>query len=124
MAGNDNGERIAIIRHSDRAKTLRPSHCARNVAIAASFAIRNCQQGAPACQLEIGSAQVKREAELAPFACEIFFQLLNVRPQCVWRFFDAKRFFGCFGLGLQIARIGANRLLAGKAGIKLKGHQS
>ena len=43
--------------------------------------------------MEIGSAQVKREAELAPFAGEIFFQLLNVRPQCVWRFLKLRRFF-------------------------------
>jgi hypothetical protein len=72
MAWDHDGRRIAIVRHTDRSKALRPSDSTRDVAIAPGLAIGNGQEGLPARQLKVRPAQVEWKIELpapAKYCC-------------------------------------------------------
>lgn len=125
MTGNDDRDRIPIIRHAHGAKTLRAAYRTRNVTVAASLSVGNRQQRSPTRDLKICSSQINLEVELSPFPCKILLQLLGVRLQGVRRFLKAncmaslRRVFRP-----QITWVGTNGLLARKARIKLQRYQT
>ena len=120
MAGHHDCDRVAIVGHAHGAKRVWLADGAGDVRIGASLAVRNCQQGAPAGQLEIRAAKIERESELAPFAGEIFFEFVHVRLHLARRIFECEAllFFA------KMARVRANRLLAGQPGVEFQGDQS
>ena len=49
-----------------------------DIAVAASLAIRNFQQGMPACELEVGAAKIERKSELAALTRKVFAEFLQI----------------------------------------------
>src|SRR5208282_688327 len=49
-----------------------------DVAVAAGLAVGNFEQCVPARKLEVGSAQIKRERELAALACEVIVEFAEI----------------------------------------------
>jgi hypothetical protein len=125
MAGDDNRQRVPIVRHAHGAKTLRAAYRTRNVTVAASLSVGNRQQRSPTRDLKICSSQINLEVELSPFPCKILLQLLGVRLQGVRRFLKAnRRASPRFVFRPQITWVGTNGLLARKARIKLQRYQT
>src|ERR1700722_19743200 len=125
VAGDYDRHWIAIICHADGAKTSRPSHCTRDVGIAARFAVGDRQQRSPASPLKSGTAQIESEAELPALAREIFVELLHISLHRGCGFLEAK----CadlpeIALVPQIARVGTNHGLAGCPRIEFQRNQS
>ncbi len=88
VAGNDDRDGVAVIRHADGAIGVRVADDLSNVAIAARFAVRNFQQRPPAGELEICSAKIEGVRELAPLAREVFIELTQVRRDGALRFLE------------------------------------
>ena len=125
MAGNDYRDRVAIVGHAYGAKGVGLVDGAGNVGIGTSFAIGNREQRLPAGELEVGAAEIERESELATLAGKVFVQLLRVGAQEVRSFLELELCpFGLpHRLAAEIAGIGTDRLLAGRAGVKFESHQ-
>jgi hypothetical protein len=96
----------------------------------ARLAVGNLDECAPAGELKIGAAQIEGEAELAPLGAEVFFQFAHVGFESTCRLFEAHGFavpapaVGVPGLRMEIARVGANRLLPGQARVELQRDQT
>ena len=75
MTGNDDRNRIAIVRHADRAECVRMRNRLSDGPVAASFAVRDVEEGAPAFQLKISAAQIQRKREIFAMAGEVFVEL-------------------------------------------------
>ena len=124
MAGNDNRNRIAVVCHPNSAKSIRFADGSGDVRISASLAVRDCQQCAPACELEIGSAKIEWETELAASAREIFFELTDARTQGVRRNLERGSFFGCTCFLAKVSRVGTDGLLSRQTRVKFEGDQA
>src|SRR2546425_3562781 len=72
MTGNNNRDGIAVVRHADGAECMRMRDGLGDVAVGASLAVRDVEQGAPALQLKIGAAEVQWEGEVLAITVEIF----------------------------------------------------
>lgn len=119
MTRHDDRNRIAVIRHSDRAECIGLTHCACYIGVGSRFSVRNRQQRLPASELKISAAEIERKLESAAIAGKIFLQFANVSPQFLPVIFEYEsRIFLA-----QIARIWAYRLLAGQARIEFERHQ-
>src|SRR6266481_6098900 len=93
VAGDDDGDWIPVVRHADGAVGVRMANGLGYVAIAAGLAIWNFEQGTPASELELGSAKIERERELAPLTREVIVKFAKIGREC--------------GFGLtQLSRIG------------------
>src|SRR5580700_1048496 len=90
MAGDDNRDRVAIVRHAHRTKGVWLAHRAGNVCVAPGLSVRNRQQRAPAGYLEIRAAKIERKGKLAAFAGEVFFQFAHVRSHYRRRIFESE----------------------------------
>ena len=75
MARDYNRNRIAIVRHTDRAKSMRMPNGFSYVAVRTGLTIRNIEQRAPAFELKIGAAEIERESEFLPLALKVFINL-------------------------------------------------
>src|SRR5882762_5034898 len=124
MAGDDNRNRVAVVCHTNGAKSIRFADGPGDVRISASLAVRDCQQRTPARELEIGSAKIEWEAELAASAREILFEFTDVRTQGVGRNFEGGSFLGCALFLTKMAGGGTDRLLSRQTHVKLKGDQT
>ena len=71
MAGNDDGNRIVMIRHAHGAKSTWIADRTRLIPVGARLAVRNREQGIPAAQLKLGSAKIERLREDAKLAGEV-----------------------------------------------------
>ncbi len=78
VAGNDDGDWIPVVRHAYGSVRVRVANRFRNVTVTAGLAVRDFEQSAPARKLELGSAKIKRERELAAFAREVFIELAQI----------------------------------------------
>src|SRR6266481_4902188 len=72
MTGNNNRDGITVVRHADGAECMWMRDGLGDVAVRASLAVRDVEQGAPALQLKVGAAEVEGEAEVLAIASEIF----------------------------------------------------
>ena len=85
MAGHDDGDRIPVVRHADGPVGVRMADRFSDVAVTARLAIRNFQQRAPARELELSSAEIERQGELAPLPREVFVELAKIgREGLTW----------------------------------------
>src|SRR5258705_13109854 len=82
MTGNDDRNRIAIVRHAHRAERLRMCNALGDVPVAAGFAVRDIEQSAPTLQLKLGSAQVQRKRETPAMTGEVFVKLTEPGAEC------------------------------------------
>ena len=78
MAGDDDGDWIPVVRHADGTVGMRVPDGLSDVAIAAGLAVWNFEQRMPARELELGSAKIEREGELAALAREIFVEFAKL----------------------------------------------
>jgi hypothetical protein len=129
MAGDDDRHRVPVVGPAHGAETLRPANGAGNVAVGASFAVGDRQQRPPTAELKICSPQIKREAEAATLAGEIFFQFANVRLHGAGGFLEAAAasirplILRALILRAKIARVGTNCLLPWQAHVELQRNQ-
>src|SRR5882724_187213 len=72
MTGNNNRDGITVVRHADGAECMWMRDGLGDVAVRASLAVRDVEQGAPALQLKVGAAEVEGEGEVLAIASEIF----------------------------------------------------
>ena len=79
VAGNDDSDWIPVVRHAYGTVGPRVANGFRNVTVTASLAVRDFEQCAPARELELGSAKIERERELAAFARKVFIELAQIR---------------------------------------------
>ena len=119
VARDHNGDGIPMVGHANGSKSPGTTDGAGDIGVASGLPIRNREQGLPTGKLKIRSAKVERKSELPSLAREILLEFANIRTQCGFGLFETK--FPTFGS--QIARIWADRLLAGQAAIKFEGHQ-
>ena len=61
MARHHDRYRIAVVGHSDGAKSLRSADGAGNIGVGASLAVGNLEQGLPTFQLKPSSTKVEGE---------------------------------------------------------------
>jgi hypothetical protein len=71
VARYDDGDWIPVVRHADGTVGMRVANGFRNVAVAPGLAVGNFEQRAPACKLEVGSAEIERKRKLATLAREV-----------------------------------------------------
>ena len=90
MARDHDRHRIAIVGHADGAKGVRLADGVRDIGVGAGLAVGNRQQGTPAGELKVGSAQIERKGELAALAGKVLFQLVDVVPQGTGRGLEAE----------------------------------
>jgi len=107
MTGNDDRNRIAIVRHAHRAECVRMRNRLSDGPVAASFAVRDVEEGAPAFQLKIGPAQIQRKRETFAMAGEVFVELTDPGIECGGGF-------------LPILTVAAGRLVA----VEFQSHQA
>ena len=75
VAGDDDGDRVAVVGHAYRAAGRRAADLRRDLAVGAGLAIRDRPQGLPHGLLERSAGGRQREGELAARSCEVFGQL-------------------------------------------------
>ena len=78
MAGDDDGHGIPVVRHADGAVGVRVADGLSDIAVTAGLAVGNFEQCAPAAELEVGSAKIERERELATIAREVFVEFPKI----------------------------------------------
>jgi len=135
MARDNDGDRVAIVRHAYGAKSLGAADGAGNVGVGTRLAVGDRYQGLPARPLKICAEQIEGKSELAALAGEIFFQFMDVVLHRTWRWLELHAFargalvlgtlaLGPLTLGAKVAGVGANRLLPLQARVKLQSHQT
>ena len=107
MTRNYNRDRIAIVRHADSSKGVQVPDGLSDVPVAASFAVRDVEESAPAFQLKIGPAQIQRKRETFAMAGEVFVELTDPGIECGGGF-------------LPILTVAAGRLVA----VEFQSHQA
>ena len=75
VAGDDDGDRVAVVGHAYRAAGRRAADLRRDLAVGAGLAVRDRPQGLPHGLLEWSAGGRQREGELAARSCEVFGQL-------------------------------------------------
>jgi hypothetical protein len=78
MTGNHNCYGIAIVGYAYGAECVRLAYCTSDVRIASSFSKRNRPQSLPTGDLEVRTAKIEREGELAALAAKIFLKFAHV----------------------------------------------
>src|SRR5271154_5526679 len=91
MAGHDDGDGIPVVRHAHRAVSMRVADSLGDITVAARLSVGNFEQRMPACQLEVGSAKIERERELAALARKVFVEFLQIGAEREVRFLQLSR---------------------------------
>src|ERR1700730_8076332 len=78
VAGDDDGNWIPVVRHADGAVGVRMANRLGDVAIAAGLAVWDFEQCAPASELELGSAKIEWEGELASLTREVIVEFVDI----------------------------------------------
>ena len=76
MAREDDRNRIARVRATDRARTTLETEAARLLGVRARLAVRDLDEREPRAPLEVGSREIERQLELPPPAGEVLGELL------------------------------------------------
>lgn len=108
MAGDDDRDRVTIVRHPDGAEGVRLADRACDIGVGTSLAVGNRQERTPAGKLEIRASKIERESELAAQAGKVFLEFTQVRAQRFLRLLERNLLL----LLAQVAGVGTNRLLA------------
>src|ERR1700682_4417148 len=84
VAGDDDSDRIPVVRHAHGPVRVRMANALSNVAVAAGLAVWDFEQRMPARELELGSAKIEWEGELASLAREVLveFAALGAEGRC------------------------------------------
>lgn len=121
MAGDYDGDGVAIVGHAYGAECSWLAYGAGYVRVGARLSVGDGQQRLPAGFLEIGAAKVEWKCELAALSGEIFFEFARVGLQLARTFYElVSLFFFLFFLA-KIAWIRANRLLSSQSGVEFEG---
>lgn len=118
MAGHNDRDGIAVIRHPHRPKSLWPSNRAGDIAIRPGLTVRNRQQCPPAVQLKSSATEIERKTELPPVGREILLKFTDI-PGHPTRL-DLEAY--ALGLGPQIQWIGTDGLLPGQSPLEFERH--
>ena len=118
MAGHNDRDGIAVIRHPHRTKSLGPSNRAGDIAISPGLTVRNRQQRPPTVQLKSSATQIERKTELPPVASEILLKFTYIAGHRTG--LDLKTY--ALRLGPQIAWIGPDGLLPGPSPLEFECH--
>lgn len=78
VAGDDDGDGIPVVRHADGTVGVRVANGLSDVAVAAGLAVRDFEQRMPARELELGSAEIEREGELASLTREVIVEFAEI----------------------------------------------
>src|SRR2546422_3689431 len=120
MAGDDDGDWVAIVGHADSTEGLGFTHRTRYIGIGASLTIRDGEQSAPAGELEVRAPEIERKGEVTARAVEVLFQLAQVGAHDSLRIAKFDLGFFC----AKMARIGTNGRLSRQAGVEFQSNQT
>src|ERR1700739_2767527 len=88
MARHNDRNRVAVVRHADRAIGVRMANGLGQIAVAARLAVWDVAKLAPAFQLKLGAPQIERNGKLPALTREVFVELLKVGSQQLSRFLE------------------------------------
>lgn len=75
VAGDDDGERIARVRLTDRLESFRAVDRDRDVTVAGGFRVRDLRESTPDFELKGGALRRERKVEYGSFARKVFTKL-------------------------------------------------
>ena len=113
VAGDDDGDWIPVVRHTDGAVGVGMANGLGDVTVAASLAVWNFEQCMPAGQLELGSTKIEWERELAALSRKIFVEFTQIGREGCFRFTQFCRLGSNFSCDLRI-RVGPILLRGGE----------